>query len=133
MAEMSKEMKIVMIVNVIVSFIYTFFHLIIPEIYYQLTDAPVFDIHYWRLFGGSLLVLGIVGIIAVIRAEWEHVKITFEIATFYLIMVFILNIVTFITITSSVSYFVSQLIATILCFILIVLNIYFYLREQKRT
>jgi len=133
MAEMSKEMKILMIVNVIVSFIYGFFHLIIPEIYYQLSDAPVFDIHYWRLFGGSLLVLGIFGIIAVIRAEWEQVKITFEIAIFYLIMVFILNIVVFITITSSPTYFASQLIATILIITLIILNIYFYLREEKRT
>lgn len=133
MAEMSKEMKIVFIVNIIVAFIYGFFELIIPEIYYQLTDAPAFDIQFWRDVGGTLLVLGIFGIIAIIRADWEKVKIAFEIAIVFLIMLFILDIVAYITITGSSTWIISQVIATIITAILIVLDIYFYLREEKRT
>ncbi len=133
MAEMSKEMKIVILANVVVAFIYGFFDLIIPEIYYQLTDAPVFDIHNWRIVGGSFFVLGIFAIIGIIKADWEQFKMVFEVAIVYEILLFILNIVAFITITSSPTYFASQLIATILTIALVILNIFFYLREQKRT
>jgi len=133
MAEMSKEMKIVLLVNAVVAFIYAFLELIIPEIYYQLTDAPAFDIHFWRTAGGTLLVLGIFAIIGIIRADWEKIKIAFEIAIVFLIMLFILDIVAFITITGSATWITSQVIATIITAILLVLDIYFYLREQKRT
>jgi len=133
MAEMSKEMKIVIIVNVIVAFIYGFLELIIPEIYYQLTDSPAFDIHTWRIVGGSFMVLGIFGIIAIIRADWEKVKITFELAIAYEILLLILDIVAYITITGSATWITGQIIATIIKIILIVINIYFYLREEKRT
>jgi len=132
MAEMSKEMKIVLLVNSVIAFIYAFLELIIPEIYYQLTDAPAFDIHFWRTVGGTLLVLGIFGIIAIIRADWEKIKISVEIAIVFLIMLFILDIVALITITSSPTNLISTLIATIITAILIVLDIYFYLREEKR-
>ncbi len=133
MAEMSKEMKIVLLANAVVAFIYAFLELIIPEIYYQLIDAPAFDIHFWRNVGGTLLVLGIFAIIAIIRADWEKVKIAFEIAIVFLIMLFILDIVAFITITGSATWIISQVIATIITAILLVLDIYFYFREQKRT
>ncbi len=133
MAEMSKEMKIVIIVNVIVAFIYGFLELIIPEIYYQLTDAPAFDVQALRVCGGALVVLGIFGIIAIIRADWEKVKITFELAIAYEILLLILDIVAYITITGSATWITGQIIATIIKIILIVINIYFYLREEKRT
>jgi len=133
MAEMSKEMKIVIIVNVIVAFIYGFLELIIPEIYYQLTDAPAMDVQALRVCGGALVVLGIFGIIAIIRADWEKVKITFELAIAYEILLLILDIVAYITITGSATWITGQIIATIIKIILIVINIYFYLREEKRT
>lgn len=130
---MSKEMKIVIIVNVIVAFIYGFFQLIFPEIYYQLTDAPAIDVPALRICGGALVVLGIFGLIAIIRADWEKVKIAFEIAIAYEILLLILDIVAYITVTGSATYFTGLVIATIIKIILIVINIYFYLREEKRT
>jgi len=133
MAEMSKEMKIVIIVNVIVAFIYGFFQLIFPEIYYQLTDAPATDVLALRVCGGALVVLGIFGIIAIIRADWEKVKIAFEIAIAYEIILLIIDIVGYITVTGSADWITGQIIATIIKIVLIVINIYFYLREEKRT
>ena len=133
MAEMSKEMKIVIIVNVIVAFIYGFFQLIFPEIYYQLTDAPAIDVLSLRVCGGALVVLGIFGIIAIIRADWEKVKIAFEIAITYEIILLIIDIVGYITVTGSATWITGQIIATIIKIILIVINIYFYLQEEKRT
>ena len=133
MAEMSKEMKFVLLANVVVAFIYGFLDLIIPDIYYTLIDAPAFDIHTWRIVGGSFIVLGIFGIIAILRADWDQVKIALEIGIVYEILLFILDIVAFITITSSATWFISQVIATIITIVLVVVNIYFYLRERKRT
>jgi len=53
MAEFSKEMKFVLIINMIVAFAYGIMYVFLPEAVYALNDAPYFDPHYWRLFGGA--------------------------------------------------------------------------------
>lgn len=63
MAELSKETKLVFIINSLIAFIYAFLFLIIPEAYKQMSDAP--DLIYspitWRQLGASILILGIGG------------------------------------------------------------------------
>ncbi|MHA1468121.1 MAG: hypothetical protein ACTSP6_08600, partial [Promethearchaeota archaeon] len=67
MVEMSKGLKIILYVDIVVAIYYGVLYLLLPEFYYQRNDAPVFDLHMWRLFGGTIFVLGIAGILALKR------------------------------------------------------------------
>ena len=83
MTEISKRMKIVLMINVIVAFIYAFFYLIITEAYSKLVDAPYYEPGMWQTFGETLLLLGIFGLIAIKKNDWEYVKILVEFATLW--------------------------------------------------
>ena len=74
MVEMLRGLKIVVIIDIIVAFIYGFLYLLIPEYYAELSDSPTFDIHMWRIVGGTIIVLGIGAIIGLKRSEWESFK-----------------------------------------------------------
>ena len=93
MVEMSKGLKIILIVDIIVAIYYGVLYLLLPEFYSKMNDAPTFDLHMWRLFGGTIFVLGIAGIIALKRGEWEAVKPLMEVVILWLIMVAVLDIV----------------------------------------
>ncbi len=131
MTEISKRMKLLLIINTIIAFIYGFFYLVIPEILADLNDAPNYDPHFWRLWGGLLIVLGIFGVLMIKRAEWESIKILWEFVIIWLIMTNIINLATLFIITRSAVNFGSELFDIILIFALIVVGIYFYLQEGK--
>ena len=131
MTEISKRMKIVMIINIIVAFIYGFFYLIIPEAYSKLIDAPNYDPGMWQIFGGTLLILGIFGLIALKKNEWEYFKILVEFVILWDTMVLIINIVGLFTIPSSAVNIANALVAIILLIVLIILWIYSYFQEEK--
>ncbi len=131
MVEMSKGLKIILIVDIVVAIYYGVMYLLLPELYYQMNDAPAFDLHMWRLFGGTLFVLGIAGIIALKRGEWEAVKPLIEVVILWLIMVAVLDIIWVLTVSASPTYVRSISTTIVLLIILIIANIYFYQREGK--
>lgn len=131
MVEMSKRIKIILVVDIIVAIYYGVLYLLLPEFYYQRNDAPAFDLHMWRLFGGTIFVLGIAGIIALKRGEWETVKPIMEVVILWLIMVAVLDIVLLLTVSASPTYIRSTSTTIVLLIILIIANIYFYQREKK--
>ncbi len=131
MVEMSKGLKIILIMDIIVALYYGVLYLLLPELYYQINDAPAFDLHMWRLFGGTIFVLGIAGIIAPKRGEWETVKPLMEVVILWLIMVAVLDIIWVLTVSASPTYVRSITTTIILLIILIIANIYFYQREGK--
>ena len=131
MAELSKEMKIVLIINAIVAFIYGFFYLIIPDIYRNLVDAPYYDPGMWRSFGATAFALGIFSLIIIKRAEWEKGKMFFEFAVLWLIAVLILNIYSFITYPGSATSKANNAFSIVLLIVLVIYNAYFYYRESK--
>ena len=131
MVEMSKGLKIILIVDIVVAIYYGVMYLLLPELYYQMNDAPAFDLHMWRLFGGTLFVLGIAGIIALKRGEWEAVKPLMEVVILWLIMVALLDIVWVFSANASPTYIRSISTTIVLLIILIIANIYFYQREGK--
>ncbi|MFX0174733.1 MAG: hypothetical protein ACFE85_00725 [Candidatus Hodarchaeota archaeon] len=132
MAELSKEMKIVILINTIVALIYGIFQLFLTEWYAAVTDFPIFDIHFTRVSGGTLFVLSLFGFYVFLRKQWEDFKLFLEFVIAYQIMLLILDIVYIATITYSATNFASILLATIITAVLIVVNIYIYLKEQKR-
>jgi len=129
--ELKKGLKIILIVDIIIACYYGVLYLLIPELYYQTNDAPWFDLQLWRLFGGTLFVLAIVGIVALKRGEWGSVKPIMEVVILWLIMVVLLDIVLVLTVSVSATYFRSITTTIILLIVIIIINIYFYQRERK--
>ena len=131
MVKLSKGIKIILYVDIVVAIYYGVLYLLLPEFYYQRNDAPAFDLHMWRLFGGTIFVLGIAGIIALKRGEWEAVKPIMEVVILWLIMVAVLDIVLLLTVSASPTYIRSTSTTIVLLIIIIIANIYFYQREDK--
>lgn len=124
MDEISKEAKIIILITVIAAFLYAFFFLGIPEIYRDLTNSMFFSPVCWRQLGGTFLVLGIFGVIALLRKEWEKIRIYWELGIVFLIMLLCVDIWGLI-VYLGVGYAVYVEIG------LIAINIIFYLRERR--
>ena len=131
MVELSKGLKIILIVDIIVALYYGVLYLLLPEYYYQMNDAPAFDLHMWRLFGGTIFVLGIAGVLALKRGKWETMKPLMEVVILWLVMVAVLDIIWVFTASASPTYVRSISTTIFLLIILIIANIYFYWREEK--
>lgn len=131
MPEVTKEIKIILLIDAIAALIFTFLYLIIPEIYAGLVDPLVFDPYYWRAFGGTLLVPAIMALIALNRAEVEQVKFIIEFAILWCIVILALNIWELIVLPLSPTYTQTTWFDSILLIVLIILNFYFYNRDLK--
>ena len=130
MTEVSKEVKVVFLINALFAFLYAFFFLIIPEIYLELSDTPdiLFSPVTWRQLGAAFLALGIFFVLAVKRADWEKVKLFWEFGIFFLISILIIGIWAAIAFPGSADYQETDRIDVLIPFMLSVLNIYFYYR-----
>lgn len=130
MAELSKFFKIALVIDIIAAFVYGTIYLFIPDIYRVLVDAPAFDIHFWRLWGGTCISLGIFGVIGIIRNDWDYLKIIIEFVIVWLIITVIIN---FISLPGrSLTNLASEWTDIIVIIVLIVLNIYAYFKENKK-
>ena len=125
MAEMSKAARIMFLVNAIVSFIFTVFFLVIPEIYASWMNPPQFCSITIRQVGGSLLVLGVFSVVGLIRKEFEQVRIVWELGILWLIVILCIDIWAMVAVAGSFDFTV------IIEGVLIALNIVFYIREIR--
>ncbi len=132
MAEISKEMKIVLIINLFVAFIYGIMYVFLPEGVYSLNDAPYFDPHFWRLFGGALIAIGIAILLGMLNREWDNIKILFQFAIALLIILALVNLTSNIYVTRSATNLIFHWLDTIVIIALCVFNTFFYLREEKK-
>ena len=132
MAEFSKEMKIVLIINMIVAFVYGIMYVFLPETVYSLNDAPYFDPHFWRLFGGVLIALGIPVLLGIIKGDWDYIKLLFLFSIILLIILALVNLTSIIYATRSPTNLVFHWLDTIVMIVLLVFNTFFYLREEKK-
>lgn len=132
MAEISRNMKILFIVDAIICFIYAIFYLIIPETFSQIVEYGYFDPVYWRHFGATALVIGLFCLIAVRRANWEQVKVILEIGIVWVISILGIAIWEYIFIPATAIGRANTLFIIILLIVVICINIYFYIQEAKR-
>ena len=132
MAEFSKEMKIVLIINMVVAVVYGIMYVFLPEIVYSLNDAPYFDPHFWRLFGGVLIAMGIPVLLGIIKGDWDYIKLFFLFAIIVLIILVLVNLTSNIYVTRSATNLVFHWLDTIVIIVMIVLDTFFYLREEKK-
>jgi hypothetical protein len=131
-AELSKFFKIVLVINIIAGLIYGILYLFIPNIYATMIESPSFSLQFWRLWGMSCLLLGVMGIIAFFRNDWTMFKMLFEFVILWLIGMNILNIIYLFDPSHNPTSFTSEITDVIIIFVLIILDIYAYLRENKQ-
>ena len=133
MAELSKLMKIVLGINILAAFIYGILYLLIPEIYGSLIDTPAFDAHFWRLWGGTCLSLGVFGILGIIRNDWSRFGVFMEFVIIWLLITNLLNLASFGYLNRSLTNAISELIDVIVIFIIIALDLYAIIQENKKS
>jgi hypothetical protein len=121
--EISKEMKIIFLINAIASFLFAFFFLGIPEIYATWTNEAYFSPICWRQIGGTLLIFGIFTLIALFRKEWEQLRLFYEFGIAFIIVLICIDIW-----IAFYGLFDYTLIVEI---VLVAINIIFYIRERK--
>jgi hypothetical protein len=129
MAELSKFFKIVLIIDIIAAFFWGIIYLLATEDLAGVITPSTF--YYWRLWGVSCTTLGVFGIIGFIRNEWTTIKAILEFVSIWVILA---NVISFISLadTTSASTTLSSLWTDWTIIVLIVLNIYAYLRENKQ-
>ena len=132
MAEISKEMKIVLIINLIVGLIYGIMYVFLPEGVYALNDSPYFDPHFWRLFGGAILAIAIVALLGIIKGDWDHIKLFFLFAIIFLSITALLNITSIIYVTRSTTNLIFHWLDNIVIIAMVIIDTFFYLREEKK-
>ncbi len=131
MTEIQKLTKISLLLDVLASFIFAFLYLVIPDIYiYDLTQWPFNDPIYFRLFGGTLLVLGLASLMAYFKKEWEEVKLLYELALMWLGMVTIINIFELVMLPLPVMSLTNTLVNTILVAVFLILGIYCWMKQR---
>jgi len=131
MTEISKRMKIVIVVNIVVAFYLGFIYLILPDTLAKLIDATFYDPHKWQVFGGTCIFLGIFCVIGIKKNEWESFKFFFEFIIIWEIMGFILTLVALIAFSLSALEIAYFWFGSVIMIVLIVINTYFYWQEEK--
>ena len=116
----------------IVGLTYGITHLLFPEGMHTLDNAPFFDPHFWRLFGGGLTAIGIAFLLGILNGEWNNIKILFQLAIIYLIIIALVNFTSDLYLTRSATNEIFHLFDNVVIILLIILDISFYLREEKK-
>jgi len=131
MTELSKELKIVLIIDGIATFFYGFMFLVIPEIYFNLSDEPDPNIHLQRLWGGTIALLGIFALITVKRGEWESGKLYIEFSILWVLLVCVISLASLAYVKRSPTNIASTWSDIIVTFVFFLMNLYFYQKQKK--
>ena len=131
MAELSKFIKITIYIDILAGFVYGVLYLFIPEIYSAMIESSQFSLHFWRLWGMTCALLGVMGIIGLLRNDWIMFKMIMEFVILWLIGMNILNLIILVDPAQTPASFLSELTDVIVIFFLVALNIYAYIRENK--
>jgi len=131
MTELSKELKIVLLIDGIASFFYGFMFLVIPEIYFSLSDEPYPNVHLHRLWGGTIALLGIFALITVKRGEWESGKSIIELSILWLLSVCVISLASLAYVKRSPTNITSTWSDIIVTFVFFLMNLYFYQKQKK--
>ncbi|MFX0011430.1 MAG: hypothetical protein ACFE9R_14045 [Candidatus Hermodarchaeota archaeon] len=125
MAEITKKLKIVSIVNIIIALSCVFFYLVVPYYYLSIIEWPFFDPYYSWAFGGIFLILSSFLLKSIIQNHWEKLKSVLEILIAWYLLILILNIVSLVFIPTPLTTIIILWISNLLFITLSGLTIYF--------
>jgi hypothetical protein len=129
MTEITKRLKILLLINIIIGLSFAFFYIVDPYYYLSLIEWPFFDPYYFWAFGGVFLILSSFLLRSVKRNHWEKCKSILEITVAWQMLILILNIISLIFIPTPIISIITIWITNIIFITLIGLNIYFYGRN----
>ena len=94
MTEIKKITKITLLWYGVAGLLFAFMYLVITDFYaYTLMQWPYNDpVAFWSL-GGTMLVIGVVSLIASFKKEWEEIKLFFFFAMIWVLYFLIMDIV----------------------------------------
>ena len=133
MEDILSKVKILLLIDAISAFFFCFLYLIITDIY--LIDFSKWtypDPYYPKAFGGTSLILGIFALVATKKEKWEQIKIFMGLAISWMIVILILNILELILIDITVNYYLNTIINSLILSFLIILNIYYYIQQERK-
>lgn len=126
MVEITKNLKILLLINAIIGLGFAFFYLAVSHLYLSLIQWPFYDPYYSWAFGGVFLILSSFILFTIKKDNWERGKTVFEIIIAWQIMILVLNILSLIFIPAPIDSLISTWFFNIIFIILIVVNIHFY-------
>jgi len=129
MTEITKRLKVLLLINAIIGLIFAFFYLVAPYYYLSLIEWPFFDPYYSWAFGGAFLILSSFLLRSIKRNHWEKFKPVLEITIAWQMLILILNIISLIFIPTPIISIITIWITNIIFITLIGLNISFYGRN----
>lgn len=129
MAEITKRLKRLLIINAVIGLSFAFFYLVAPYYYLSLIEWPFFDPYYSWAFGGVFLILSSFLLRSIKQNQWEKCKSVLEITIAWQMLILILNIISLIFIPTPIISIITTWIFNLLFITLIGLNIYFYGRK----
>jgi len=129
MTEITKRLKILLLINAIIGLSFAFFYLVAPYYYLSIIEWPFFDPYYSWAFGGAFLILSSFLLISIKRNHWETCKPVLEITIAWQMLILILNIISLIFIPTPIVSIIITWISNVIFITLIGLNIYFYGRN----
>ena len=134
MTEILKITKYSLLLYTLGGLVFAILYLFITDIYlYDLVAWPFVDPYYPRAFGGTLLILAIFSLLAYFKKEWEHIKLVYELALIWLIMVLIMNILELALLSSvlPVLALTSTIINTIIVVVFLAIGLYCCMKQKK--
>ena len=135
MAEISRAFKIVILIGVITDFTFSIFYIFLPDIYYTFIPSPWYDLAAARIVGLIFFTFGCCGTLAIKRAEWEQLRLYVEFGIVFLTLLMILNIALALdpSLAPYQTLIFSYWIIAAMSAGFVFSNLYFYLKEQKKS
>ena len=129
MSEISKKLKILLLINSIIGLSFAFFYIVVPYYYLSFIEWPFFDPYYSWAFGGTFFILSLFLLRSIRQNLYEQCKSLVEITIAWETLILILNIITLTLISAPIIYILTTWIINIMFIVLIGLKILFLRRK----
>ena len=129
MVGITKNLKIVLVINAVIDLCFAFFYLAISQLYLSLIEWPFYDPYYSWAFGGIFLILSIFILLSLKQNNWEKIKTILQVLIAWQLMILVLNVISLILIPSPIISIITIWIYNITLILLVIANILFYMKN----
>ena len=124
-------MRITILLGAIAFLAFAFLYLVTTDQYLTTMGWPFNDPYYPRAFGINLLILGVFLMVSFFRNEWIQARILIEIVLVWCSLILTANIIEISVLSLPVGVIVLTLNNTIFLMVLVIVMLFFYLKELK--
>jgi hypothetical protein len=131
MPPISNALKYILIAFTVFCFAFMPFFLFFTEGFSLATQWPWLDPFFGRLYGVLLLAMGIGSILAILKKEWERIKIYIEFLMLWMFFVIILTVVMILTFSFSMVSLLLILVQAGLLSTFLLIFLFYYLIKYR--